>query len=333
MDQKSSQSEILKKAILAFNEGELKASKRLFTSVLKTDPSNISANHGIALILLKVGKQKEALSFLSFCIQSDPVNILYLKEYINTLVVSGEINKARNKFQQLKHNYEENDKLLSLALELNPENNLDFYYGYLKNIGIFSVKKGEIIKVKSNPMPLLTNSFLSWFETQSWNNKNLLELGSGSSTLYFAKYFKYLTSIETNHDWYHKLLPEIKKSVNLKKKDLILSSLEDEKINAFDVVLIDAAENRARIARYLAINKFEGIIFFDNAEKYRNSIRILEEAGFSEIPFFGIKPTQDWVSCTSVLIRDKDMSKIFKSDWIKVPKFSSLDLSNRWDKE
>ena len=105
------------------------------------------------------------------------------------------------------------------------------------------------------------------------------------------------------------------------------------KINDFDVILIDPGENRAKIARFLVNNKFKGIIFFDNSEWYRNSIKILVSNGYFEIPFFGIKPVEDWVSCTSVLIRDRDMVKALNSDWQKLPKYASFNSLNKWDIE
>ena len=65
----------------------------------------------------------------------------------------------------------------------------------------------------------------------------------------------------------------------------------------------------------------------------RNSIEILVSNGYFEIPFFGIKPIDDWVSCTSVLIRDQDMVKVFSSDWQKLPEFASFRHTNSWDYE
>ena len=129
------------------------------------------------------------------------------------------------------------------------------------------------------------------------------------------------------------MLNEIPESVNLKKSESILRSLEDEKINDFDVILIDPAENRSKISRRLVNNKFEGIIFFDNSEWYRKSIKIFNSFGYLEIPFFGIKPVEDWVSCTSVLIRGSDVEKIFNSDWQELPEFASFMPSNGWDLE
>ena len=117
------------------------------------------------------------------------------------------------------------------------------------------------------------------------------------------------------------------------KTESILSSIENENLKNYDVILIDPGENRAKIARFLASNNFNGIIFFDNSEWYRQSIKILASIGYYEIPFFGLKPVEDWVSCTSVLIRNKDMGRGFNSDWQALPEFASYKPYNSWDFE
>tara|TARA_Y100001968_G_scaffold332961_1_gene393287 strand:+ start:2478 stop:3479 length:1002 start_codon:yes stop_codon:yes gene_type:complete len=333
LSQQISFDEAIQKGFSALNEGKLKESKALFLAIIKDDPSSVRANYGMALTLTRLGKLKLALGFVSFCQNSEVNNIKYFQLYIKTLIKLGRVTDARNFFLTYKKNYETNDQLTSLELELNPDYKLDFFYKYLEDLGIFSCKPGQIIKPNDQHRPLLTNSFINWFETQSWSEKKLLELGSGSSTLYFSKFFKSLTSLENNQDWYAKLLNEIPESVNLKNASSVLDALKDEKINDFDVILIDPFENRAKISRYLVNNKFKGIIFFDNSEWYRSSIQMFVSLGYVEIPFFGIKPIEDWVSCTSVLIRDKDIVDIFKPDWKKLPKFASFNSLNVWDNE
>tara|TARA_B100000214_G_scaffold326088_1_gene263952 strand:- start:40 stop:1023 length:984 start_codon:yes stop_codon:yes gene_type:complete len=325
--------EVVKRGYRAFDEGKLGESQDIFLSIIKVQSDNVKANYGMALILTRLGKLKEALAFFSFCQNSEVKSIEFFQGYIKTLIKLGRVNEARKFFNTNKKNYEINDQLISLNLELNPDSKLDFFYKYLENLGIFSCKEGDIMKIKDEPIPLLTNSFLNWFETQSWSKRKLLELGSGSSTLYFSKFFSSLTSLETNQYWYSKMLREIPDKVSLKKTDSILGSIEEENIEDYDVVLIDPGENRAKIARFLVNNKFNGIIFFDNSEWYRKSIKILVSNGYHEVPFFGVKPVEDWVSCTSVLIRNTDMDRIFNSDWQGLPKFASFNFSNEWDVE
>ena len=73
----------------------------------------------MALILNRVGKQKEALAFLSCCMRLEKNNILFFQEYIKTLIKLGQIKEARNHFEAHRKNFEMNDQLNSLYLELN----------------------------------------------------------------------------------------------------------------------------------------------------------------------------------------------------------------------
>ena len=96
---------------------------------------------------------------------------------------------------------------------------------------------------------------------------------------------------------------------------------------------MDASENRAKLAKIISETKYSGLIFLDNSEWYRQSSSILSEAGFAEIPFFGIKPVEDWVSCTSVLVKSDNLVDWFDADWDRLPDLARPLEMSLWDKE
>jgi hypothetical protein len=53
--------------------------------------------------------------------------------------------------------------------------------------------------------PLLTNTFLNFFNKLDLSNSTYLEIGSGNSTIYFSKIFKNVISFEDDLTWFHKL--------------------------------------------------------------------------------------------------------------------------------
>lgn len=219
---------------------------------------------------------------------------------------------------------------------MNDPSILDFFHKYLEVMGVFSSMNGELLNGESQPIPLLTSSFLDWFETQRWNSLSLLELGAGGSTLYFSKFFKSVTSYETSQSWFDKLLLKKPNNVNLIKVDTIFDALQEnnkKNIHCFDVILIDAGENRAKLARWLVNQGYRGIIFFDNSEWYRKSIKMFLKEGFVEIPFFGLKPIEDWVSCTSIVAEPSALKDIFNHNWISLPKLSWEQSNDAWDNE
>ena len=218
---------------------------------------------------------------------------------------------------------------------MNDPSILDFFHKYFEVMGVFSSMNGELLNGESQPIPLLTSSFLDWFETQRWNSLSLLELGAGGSTLYFSKFFKSVTSYETSQSWFDKLLLKKPNNVNLIKVDTIFDALKEntKNIHSFDVILIDAGENRAKLARWLVNEGYRGIIFFDNSEWYRKSIEMFLKEGFVEIPFLGLKPIEDWVSCTSIVAEPSALKDIFNHNWISLPKLSWEQSNDAWDNE
>ena len=69
---------------------------------------------------------------------------------------------------------------------------------------------------------------------------------------------------------------EIPKNVKLIKNKNLVKQLKKENLNAFEVILIDSSENRASLTKEIINQKYEGLLFFDNSDTYRNSIKMLQ---------------------------------------------------------
>ena len=325
----------LQQGVAAHKEGKFQYAERLYRAILQYQPNHPDANHNLGIIAVACGKCEAALPFFKNAIAVNSKQEQYLISFLEALIKLGKIHDARTVLRQADPIVLKTDKIKSLVGQLNHPTKLDFFYRYLKELGVFTSMEGELLNGNSEPIPLLTSSFLDWFETQKWNSLSLLELGAGGSTLYFSKFFKQVTSYETNQSWFDKLLFKKPSNVNLTKVDTIFDALQENNkkdIHRFDVILIDAGENRAKLARWLVNEGYRGIIFFDNSEWYRKSIEMFLKEGFVEIPFFGLKPVEDWVSCTSILAEPSALKDILNGDWISLPKLAS-ELSHSWDDE
>ena len=329
-------SNLLKKAITYHQKGDFTQAENLYREILEIQPSHSDANHNIGILAASVGKFEMSVTFFEKAVISDPKKEQYWVSLIGSLIKLGKIHKAREILSAALQEGFSSDKIKHASLILNPSTKLDFFYDYLKSIGVFNSQSNTILNGDGETIPLLTTSFLYWFETKSWRSMKLLEFGSGGSTLYFSKFFRSLTSFETNKDWYEEISSKAPKNVKVIKVKSIIDSLKTniiENINNFDAILIDAGENRAKITRWLALNNYKGIIFFDNSDHYRNSISILIDNGFIEIPFFGLKPIEDCVSCTSILMKPSTLKNISNGDWISLPKLRKEMSDNIWDDE
>ncbi len=328
--------ETLKLGVESHKEGKFEDAERHYRAILETQPTHSDANHNLGVLAVDVGKFSEALPFLEKAVNTNRNQEQYWVSLINVLIKLGKIHDARKVLSAALKIGFEGDKIKSISLKLNPSTKLEFFYTYLKTIGVFDSQKDEVLNGESEAIPLLTTSFLNWFETQKWSSMSLLEFGAGGSTLYFSQFFKSVTSYETDQSWFDKLLLKIPSNVNLIKVNSIIKALREnniKNIHSFDVILIDAGENRAKLTRWLINENYKGIIFFDNSEWYRKSIGIFLKEGFLEIPFFGLKPTQDRLSCTSILAEPKAIKDIFKGNWISFPKLTRETSYNSWDNE
>ena len=72
-------------------------------------------------------------------------------------------------------------------------------------------------------IPLLTETFLNYLKKLNIKNKKYLEIGSGDSTIYFSRYFKSVSSLEHDEEWFNKI-----KKQNITHK--IVAIFKNEKI-------------------------------------------------------------------------------------------------------
>ena len=327
---------LFKQAITLHKEGNLTQAESFYRKILKIQPSHSDANHNIGVLAVNVGKFEESITFFEKAIISNQKQEQYWVSLIESLIKLGKIHKAREILSTAIEKGFNGDKIKNSSLILNPSTKLEFFYTYLKSIGVFNAQNNSVINGDEEPIPLLTTSFLDWFETQGWGSMKLLEFGSGGSTLYFSKFFKSLISYETNKDWYEEISSKAPKNAKIIKVKSIFDSLRKnsiKNINDFDVILIDAGENRAKITQWLVDKNFEGTIFFDNSDHYRNSIGILINNGYIEIPFFGLKPIEDYVSCTSILAKPSKIKNLLDGNWVSIPKLATKLSNNLWDEE
>ena len=181
------------------------------------------------------------------------------------------------------------------------------------------------------PFPLLTYSFMDYIESHDVSDFNLIEFGSGNSTLYFEKKFNKVFSFETNKVWFDKIKPQLKNTdyhftgpAKLEEGDYKINFIEG---NYF--ALIDAACNRYKIT-FSLLNKIKPhYIILDNSEWYPNTVKLIVDEDYLHMPFWGYKNTEHWESCTSLFIRLKDIKKLKNNNLMPPP--LSRRLTSSWD--
>jgi hypothetical protein len=182
--------------------------------------------------------------------------------------------------------------------------------------------------------PMLTWPFLDFVDGLDLGHASLLELGAGESTIWFSSRFSRVRSIETNPEWFRALSARVAPNVELAHADLLQLENAEIPYHDEDWILVDFAGRRTRfLSRFFssaARTSKPAVVVLDNADWYRAGAAILQQNEYLEIPFYGFKSGQSWISCTSVFL-DPSRCRLRQRDPFFQPPFSRSPSANRWD--
>ena len=179
-------------------------------------------------------------------------------------------------------------------------------FGYQK-----SMEQMKSIDKDENPIPWFTYPAIEYLSQFDLKDKNIFEYGCGSSSLFWSKRAKSVTSVEHNIKWIGKLAEN--KPENLTIRHIMYKNeyeqavlMEDIK---FDIIVIDGNFARENCATHaIKALKSGGMIIFDNSERcndredYKEATQILRDANLIQIDFFGFGPIKEYTWCTSVFL-------------------------------
>ncbi len=181
--------------------------------------------------------------------------------------------------------------------------------------------------------PILTWPFLDFLDHLDLRAESLIELGAGYSTLWFSKRFAKVRSFETDPEWHASLTKVVGGNV-----ELSLVATEQLESASFEYrgeawLLVDFAGKRTAflnqfLAKLAKPNRPSAVVL-DNADWYRRGALLLQQQGYLELPFYGFKSGQAWISCTSLFIDRARFSPRQKDPFFR-PAFSR-DVDNAWD--
>lgn len=183
-----------------------------------------------------------------------------------------------------------------------------------------------------HPLPLLTWPFLDFLESLELSDLRLLELGAGNSTLWFQRRLAQVRSYETNAEWVEPLKRSLAPNVDLTLVTLQALEAADIDYRGEELMLVDFAGRRTRfLSRFLAKVGSAGpqAIVLDNADWYRNGALMLAQYGYRELPFYGFKSGQSFLSCTSLFIAPGRFALRTKEPFHR-PAFSRC-IESEWD--
>ncbi len=141
--------------------------------------------------------------------------------------------------------------------------------------------------------PWFTRPCLEWLNTIDLSDKNILEFGSGDSTLWFAKRCKQIVSIEAKEEWYQRVRTGINSNATIilrqtnegdQSKINYYCVASDELLITFDIIIVDGVLRNECLRKGIELlSKKGGIIIADNWQQH--SVWISEDAEQLMKPF------------------------------------------------
>ena len=158
------------------------------------------------------------------------------------------------------------------------------------------------------PIPWYTYPAIDFLAQRNFEDRNVLELGGGQSTLWWSMRARSVLTIEDNSDWYAWLNSQIGANVALHHLPFtgatetitaIRKVIDAHPIRTFDVIIIDG--HLRRIGTELAFSYLApgGALLIDDSEKYGyDQIRYRD---CRRVDFYGFAPGVILRRCTSLV--------------------------------
>lgn len=190
--------------------------------------------------------------------------------------------------------------------------------GYLYDEGWFrSLDEKRPVDKDGNPIPWFTYPAIEFLKERLTKEMTVFEYGSGSSTLFFAERVKEIISVETNKEWFNKIVNKLPSNARLLFYDQNNFNCSYPEVikttnSKFDIIIIDAIE-REEVIYFLDENLYsESVIILDDSERidYKDGIQYLLNNHFKKLDFWGFSPGCLYKKCTTIFYRVKNALEI-----------------------
>lgn len=158
--------------------------------------------------------------------------------------------------------------------------------------------------------PWFTYPSIAFLRTHLSSHLQILEFGGGSSTLFFAAHCSHVTTLEHNTEWTNRLRQEAPINCTIIYQPIEpfdeFAKVVPEQL--FDLIILDGRQREKCLKLALKRLKLEGVIILDDSERERYSScrTLLQEAGFKEVEFWGLRDQSVQSTCTSIFYRSSN---------------------------
>ena len=157
-------------------------------------------------------------------------------------------------------------------------------------------------------IPWYTYPAIEYIKNHDLRSLNILEYGSGNSSIFYLSRGAAVTSVEDNYSWYEK----ISRDSEILGHNYVFADLQNDYVDRpevldADIVAIDGSWRTESVAfvmsKILSGESVPSWVIFDNSDRYPISIRKLdEELGWPRVDFCGFGPINAYTWVTSIYL-------------------------------
>ena len=197
-----------------------------------------------------------------------------------------------------------------------------------------SMERNTSVLGDGRPVPMMSYSLVEYLLGLDLSTFEVLELGGGGSTQFWAAQTRTVVTFETDPIWLKTL--QMQGIANVEARLTAPETLVGDMLGLarkFDAIIIDPGANRFHIAkRAIEILNPGGFIILDNSDWYPNASRALREGDLIQIDFHDFRPLHHF-RCTSSLFMHPAFRPKPRLAQLPLMPIGGKDLAktNQWD--
>lgn len=183
-------------------------------------------------------------------------------------------------------------------------------------------------------IPMMSYGLIEYLMGIDLSSFEVLEIGGGNSTHFWAERSKSVLTLETDHAWAQILQARAHPNVTVQTTDA--KKLTSDLANlgrTFDIIVIDPAANRYSCARSVTrMLRPGGFILLDNSDWYPNTARLLRDADLIQVDYHDLRPCHHF-RCTASLFLHPAFRPRAKYDRMPLQPIGGKNMApiNVWD--
>jgi hypothetical protein len=186
-----------------------------------------------------------------------------------------------------------------------------------------SVQESSPVDSEGQPLPWYSYPAIAWLCAVLRAEDSVFEYGAGNSSLWYSARVARVNGVEHDPDWARRLRAASPPNLSVRQVSCRGDELEapdrDEYVDEiasvgglFDVIAIDGLARVACARRAIDFLNVDGLIVVDNSDRPSlwPALAMFADRGFARVDFLGFAPGSANVSCTSVLWRSGETSRL-----------------------